>query len=167
MSAVSSVSPGKLSEEIKAYEMAHLTGQDKVLDCSLGILRASRVLYREPHSEIAKSLESVAERLSNLGRYNEALSFFKQTAEMRQELSGMPNVDLARALTNVGACLGYLGRHKEAKSYDLKALGMKREVFSPSHPNLACSFNNMGVTLGSLAAIPAEQFFRVSKIFLS
>ena len=65
----------------------------------------------------------------NLGKYTEALKYFKQTLQMQQALhEGESHDDVAIVLRNVGLAHQNLGNHAEALKYYQKARQMQQAL---------------------------------------
>jgi tetratricopeptide (TPR) repeat protein len=107
---------------------------------------------------LAAAVDTLASRLSALGRREEALEMSREALEIRQELpdagTGAPRPDLAGSLYNMGAILLALGRRKEALAPAQKAADMYREL-AVAHPDtfrtgLAMSLNSLAGTMSAL-----------------
>jgi tetratricopeptide (TPR) repeat protein len=106
----------------------------------------------------AALLTNLANRLSDLGRREEALSAAEEAVRHYRALAAVrPEVftaDLALSFNNLGAMLSALGRREEALTTAEEAVRLRRAL-AASHPdaftpNLAASLNNLGIMLSDL-----------------
>ncbi|MDG4766159.1 tetratricopeptide repeat protein [Solwaraspora sp. WMMD406] len=104
----------------------------------------------------ARLLGSLGNRLSEAGRWEEALDATVGAVTIRRRLAQAnpahePN--LAKSLNNLGIRLSNLGRQKGALNATVEAVTIRRRLAqaNPAHePNLAKSLNNLGVRLSDL-----------------
>jgi tetratricopeptide (TPR) repeat protein len=108
--------------------------------------------------DLAVSLNNLSNRLSDLGRREEALAAIEESVEIRRPLAAAnptayaPN--LAGALNNLSNCLSELGRREEA----LAAIEESVEAYRPLAaanpaalgPDLAMSLNSLSIRLSEL-----------------
>ncbi|KAF8340271.1 uncharacterized protein EI90DRAFT_2043378 [Cantharellus anzutake] len=112
--------------------------------------------------DLAESLNSLYNALSNLGRHSEALSFIEESAKLYRRLvvihpeSYTP--DLAMSLNNLRIALSDLGRHSEALPFIEESAKLYRQlvvVYPESYtPDLAASLNNLSNALSNLGRDP-------------
>jgi tetratricopeptide (TPR) repeat protein len=124
--------------------------------------RGRQLLVSQDNEQIgallALSLNNLAIRLSELGRYEEAFTTAQEAVAIRRELAtAHPDgfrPDLALALINLAPCLRGLGRHEEALTTAQEAVAIRGElaVARPDafRPALAVSLNNLAKRLSEL-----------------
>jgi tetratricopeptide (TPR) repeat protein len=108
--------------------------------------------------DLARSLNSLGNRLDALGRRQEALDATDEAVAIRRSLAAeQPDAfrpDLAKSLHNLGIRLDALGRRVEALDATEEAVGLYRSL-AAEQPNafradLASSLNNLGIRLNAL-----------------
>jgi tetratricopeptide (TPR) repeat protein len=108
--------------------------------------------------DLARSLNNMGNRLSALGRREEALQATQESVEILRQLAQQhPDAflpDLARSLNNMGKRLSALGRREEALLAAQEAVEIRRWVARQNPdaflPELASSFNTLGNILSAL-----------------
>ncbi|UJW32438.1 tetratricopeptide repeat-containing serine protease family protein [Saccharothrix sp. AJ9571] len=109
-------------------------------------------------SHLARGLNNLSNRLSELGRREEALDAITEAVEIRRRLAEQhPDAflpDLAGSLNNLSNRLSELGRREEALDAITEAVEIRRRL-AEQHPDaflpdLAGSLNNLAVRLGAL-----------------
>ncbi len=101
---------------------------------------------------LAMSLNNLGERLSVLGRWEEALEASQEATDIGRRLAeGRPDAflpDLARSLNNLGAMFSHLGRGEEALAATQEAVDIRRRLAEARPeaflPDLAVSLSNLG-----------------------
>ncbi|MFI6006414.1 tetratricopeptide repeat protein [Streptomyces sp. NPDC051366] len=115
-------------------------------------------------ADLATSLSSLGIRLSEVGRWGEALEAELEAVEIRRRLAdpitGNPAAyepDLAHSLCNLGAFLSAVGRRAEALEPELEAVVIYRRLADPvignpaaHEPDLARSLSNLGTLLSEV-----------------
>ncbi|CAF1157433.1 unnamed protein product [Adineta steineri] len=81
----------------------------------------------------------------NQGDYNEALSLYKQTLEIYQEIQPSDDLNLATTYNNIGQVQNNMGNYDEALSCYGKSLEIYQKILPEDHPSLATSYNNIGL----------------------
>jgi tetratricopeptide (TPR) repeat protein len=128
-----------------------------------GILERLRATTDPPdpsaHADMtASSLNNLGNRLSALGRHEEALASAQEAVDIRRRLAAArPDVytaALASSLNNLGNLLSALGRHEEALASAQEAVDIRRRL-AAARPeaytaDLAMSLNNLGNPLSDL-----------------
>ena len=100
-------------------------------------------------------LSSLGNRLSELGRYTEALQVIEEAITIRRELAAAEpdryRSDLTNSLVNLGVALAELGRLPEALTADREAVAIRRELAAADpdryRPDLAFSLANLAQRL--------------------
>ena len=162
---------GELDEEALAAVDAHLPLQSlslmdlslRVADWRAGLARALVAAIDEAPDATAEVREdalahhaarvgTLGNRLSNLGRREEALAASQEAVDLdRQLAAARPDAflpDLAGSLNNTGAMLSNLGRREEALAASQEAVDLYRQLAAARPdaflPDLATSLNNLG-----------------------
>ena len=114
-------------------------------------------------------LSSLGNRLSELGRYTEALPVIEEAITIRRELAAADpdryRADLTNTLVNLGVALAELGRLPEALAADGEAVAIRRELAADDpdryRPDLAFALANFGQRLFAMGrsaqAMPATE----------
>jgi tetratricopeptide (TPR) repeat protein len=110
-------------------------------------------------------LSSLGNRLSELGRYTEALPVAEEAVTIRRELAARSDryrPDLANSLVNLGVALSGLGRLAEALAADREAVAIRRKLAAANpdryRADLAFSLGNLGQKLFAMGrSVPALQ----------
>ncbi|WP_327371745.1 tetratricopeptide repeat protein [Streptomyces sp. NBC_01217] len=107
---------------------------------------------------LARALNSLASRLAELGRSEEALTAGTKAVAIREKLAAarpeefLP--DFAVSLNNLSADLAELGRHEEALEASVRAVEIREELAAARPevflPDFAVSLNNLSVGLAEL-----------------
>ena len=121
-------------------------------------LKAQRGNATAAVARAAVWLNNLANRLSALGRREEALKAAEEAVELGRVLAeAAPDIfvpDLALSLNNLANMLGALGRREEALKAAEEALGLRRALAEAAPdifiPDLAVSLNNLAVWLSDL-----------------
>jgi len=116
------------------------------------ILMIQKRIELEPdHPDIATSLNRLAVDLHNMGKYEEALPYYKQALEIRERLYREQNhSDLALSLSNLGLVLDAIGKREEALHYFKRALEMRQLCMEQDHPDITASLNNLAGALHNM-----------------
>ena len=104
----------------------------------------------EVHSDVAASLNNIGLVLSNLGRKDEALSYYMQSLVIKRKVYGDEHSDVAASLNNIGTVLSGLGKYQESLSYHEQSLVIYKKVYGEKHTHVAASLNNVGTVLRDL-----------------
>jgi Tetratricopeptide repeat len=109
-------------------------------------------------SVLARSLNNLANRLSELGQREQALERAQEAVQLYRELAATrPDAfrpDLARSLNNLAAMLSELGQREQALERAQEAVDIRRELAATRpdafRPDLAASLNNLAAMLSEL-----------------
>ena len=107
---------------------------------------------------LSMSLSNLGNRLSAIGKHEEALAAAQEAASLRRALAEKSpdtyNPDLAASLTNLGNCLSAIGKHEEALAATQEAASLRRALAEKSpdayNPDLAGILNNLGAFLNAI-----------------
>jgi tetratricopeptide (TPR) repeat protein/nucleoside phosphorylase len=146
---------------VLADEMESRVPEHTVTLRAVGAWASGRLLAELPednHAERARVLNNLGNRLSELGRREEALAAAREAVEHYRELARvqpdafLPN--LAGSLSNLGNRLSDLGRREEALAAAREAVEHYRELAQVQPdaflPGLATSLTNLGARLSEL-----------------
>ncbi len=96
---------------------------------------------------MAIDLNNLGEFYEKLGKSSEAISAYKRSIKVREEVcrkNGAYKERLARDYNNLALYIKGLGRLDEAESLYLKAIKMNSELGDEQKSNLAINYSNMG-----------------------
>lgn len=128
-----------------SHALSQLGKLKDALDCSLEALEIRQTKMKNKDGPaLARSLNSVATIYEDLGDYEKAHLFYKDSLKMRRRLFKEDHVELATSLNNKGVILGKLNRHEKSLKYYLLGLEMKKRLFGPEHSEVATSLSNAG-----------------------
>ncbi len=124
-------------------------------------LETRRAIYRDPHSDVANSLDNLAAVLMAQGRHGEAEVLLRESLDMLQQLHGNKHVAVASALQGLGAAFRSQGKYDEAEPMYRGALAIRRELLGGDHLDVAQSINSLALLLQNKNDLPAaESLFR-------
>lgn len=101
----------------------------------------------EYENQLAIDLNSLGEFYIKWGKNNEAVSAYKRSIKVREEVynkNGAYKDKLARDYNNLALLLKGMGRLDEAEPLYLKAIKMNSELGNEQRANLAINYSNMG-----------------------
>ena len=109
-------------------------------------------------AQLADSLNSLGNALSELGRYRPALDTYAEATVLLRTLAADDparyNPELARSLSSLGNAEGDLGRYQQALNAHTEATALRRTLAADDparyNPELARSLNNLGTTQSEL-----------------
>ncbi len=151
-----------------SYELESDCPEQTVALLELGVVATAQALayvaetggppQTEKLPERGRLLNNLGNRLSDLGRWEDALKATAEAVEIRRKLaSSRPDAflpDLAMSLNNVGNRLSNLGRREDALKATKEAVEHYRKLASSRPdaflPNVAGSLNNLGNMLSNL-----------------
>ena len=112
-----------------------------------GLLALSRHEHGERSLKTAAALDSLANLLADMGRYDEAEPLYRQALEIGREILGEQHPDYANGLNNLANLLTVTGRYEEAEPLYRRALEIGRETLGERHPDYANWLNNLAILL--------------------
>jgi tetratricopeptide (TPR) repeat protein len=129
------------------------TGWDKMGDLLLKIGQAEKalqiyeILLEQATTEIEKAqiYHQLGRAKDDLEEYDEALTVYKKSLKIRQQLLSSNHPDLAKSYNNIGVVYVNMGEYSKALFSHEKALEIRQQSLSPNHPHLGSSYNNIGV----------------------
>ena len=126
---------GRYSEAIPVAEKV-LTIREKVLG--------------PDHSDVAESLNNLAELYRTLGDYTKAEPFYKRSLAIYENVLGPEHPYVAISLNNLARLYHSLGAYTKAEPLYKRSLTIREKVLGPNHPDVAESLNNLAVLYKSL-----------------
>src|SRR2546426_6359306 len=112
------------------------------------LLKAHAILEKvEPPDQhaIYRSARRLAFSCDNLGKSEEAISFYEKAIAAGTQLEDIPYSDLGTMLNNVALIFRKSGRQKAAEPYYLHALRIYEKQLGPVHADVASVLNNLAV----------------------
>ncbi len=103
----------------------------------------------------AQRLDKDTVRLTEEGRFEQALAAARESLALREGLLGADDFRVSLSLTNLGTILQMAGRPREGIAPARRAVAIKRRVLGDGHPETAIAMNNLGTILEA-AGEPAE-----------
>jgi tetratricopeptide (TPR) repeat protein len=84
------------------------------------------------------------------GEYQEAIRFYENALEIRQNALPANHPDLAVSYSNIGLVYDNLGEYSKALSYQEKALEIREKTSPLNHLDSAVSYNNIGCVYNNM-----------------
>jgi tetratricopeptide (TPR) repeat protein len=81
----------------------------------------------------------------NQGEYQEAITFYEKSIEIKEKTLPPNHPKLAHSYNNISIVYQKMGDYSKALSYYEKDLEIQQQSLPPNHPKLAASYNNIGV----------------------
>ena len=100
----------------------------------------------------AEELNHEAERLSQQGRYAEAVPVMERVLAMREKFLGPEHPDTGAALNQLAMLYDAMGVYDKAIPLYRRALAICEKVLGPEHPITAISLNNLAVLYQTIGA---------------
>jgi serine/threonine protein kinase/tetratricopeptide (TPR) repeat protein len=125
-------------------------------------LALRRTLYGDDHSDIARSLNDLAEATYQQGNYSAAEALQRQALAMRRKLFGDENLEVAQSLNNLAESLrrqGFGDQRKLAAAEPLhrEALATRRKLLGNENLVVAESLYNLGSLLWRQGKYPEAE----------
>ncbi|XP_013420467.1 uncharacterized protein LOC106180851 [Lingula anatina] len=89
----------------------------------------------------------VGDVLYGMGKYKEALTYYKKSLEIQRENFGEKHPDTSWTYHKIGIALCDMGKYVEALSYYENSLEIKKEIFGEKHPDTATTYHGIGSAL--------------------
>lgn len=104
-------------------------------------------LFGESNTQVAQSLNNLAELYRSQGRYDEAKPLYQRALELNQRLLGYDHPEVANSLNNLALLYTSSGllqaHHDEAEKFYGQALELYQQSLGEKHPTVANSLNNL------------------------
>ncbi|CAF4002285.1 unnamed protein product [Adineta steineri] len=101
------------------------------------------------------------------GKYEEALSYFEKTLEIRQQSLPLNFTDLADSYDDLGSVHDDMGNYPTALSSHEKALEIRQQTLPPNHLDLASSYNNISNVHNNMGNYPKALSFQKKALEIS
>jgi tetratricopeptide (TPR) repeat protein len=88
------------------------------------------------------------------GEYEEAITFYEKSLEIKQKTLPPNHLSFASTYNNIGAVYQNMGDYSKALSSYEKALEIDQQSLPPNHPDLAHSYNNIGAVCQNMGDYP-------------
>ena len=104
-------------------------------------------LLGEKHPDTLDAMNNLALMLSDLGRYDNALTMQEKVLALRKEILGENHPDTIGAIGNLALTLSYLGHYDDALNFQEKALKLFKKILGEKRPDTLDAMNNLALTL--------------------
>ncbi|WP_206069815.1 tetratricopeptide repeat protein [Nodosilinea sp. P-1105] len=95
------------------------------------------------HSDVATSLNNLAELYRAMGRYGEAEPLYLRALAIYEQQLGADHPSVAISLNNLAALYYAMGRYGEAEPLYERSLAIREHQLGADHPDVANSLNNL------------------------
>ena len=107
----------------------------EVVKLLMGKIEKHEKLFEKEQLRTTNSLNFLAEKLYDQGRYAETDSLYRRMIESHEKLLRRINLDLANSLSNLAEMLHDQGKYTEAESLYRRALRTREQHLGPYNPN--------------------------------
>jgi serine/threonine-protein kinase len=125
------------------WDLRDLAKSEKLYREALQIHRAA---FGDLDLRVAADRRSLTLALRNLGRYDEALTEAKASAEIYERILGAQHPDVGSALITLGTTQYHMAHYAEAEATLRRGVGIARSSLG-NNPATAASMNNLGLML--------------------
>ena len=94
-------------------------------------------------SEVLMETYRQGQALEKAGRYEQAISFYREALELGEREFGPNDPTTATLLTNLARLYRAQGRYEAAEPLYERALAIDEKALGPEHPDVASSLNNL------------------------
>jgi tetratricopeptide (TPR) repeat protein len=105
-------------------------------------------------SEKAPIYHQIAMGKDEQGEYEEAITFYEKSLEIKQKTLPPNDLSFANTYNNIGMVYQNMGNYPKALSYYEKDLEISQKSLPPNHPDLAASYNNIGIVYQNMGDHP-------------
>ncbi|CAF1520772.1 unnamed protein product [Adineta ricciae] len=91
---------------------------------------------------------------SQRGQYEEAITLFRKSLELRLTSYSPNHPDVAVSYNNIGIAYRSMGDYPKALSSYEQALNIQLQSLPPNHPDVAVSYNNIGIASSDMGDYP-------------
>jgi serine/threonine protein kinase/tetratricopeptide (TPR) repeat protein len=117
---------------------------DKAESLARGALQTRIDVLGDNHIEVSKSLNSVANVLSERNDYDEARIIYERSLAINEKIYGSDHLKVADILNNLGYVLSGQGDFDGAIRSIKRALEIREKVLGPDDENVANTLNSLG-----------------------
>ncbi|MBK6958450.1 MAG: tetratricopeptide repeat protein [Nitrosomonas sp.] len=104
----------------------------------------------QEHSDVATSLNNLAELYRTQGQYEKAEPLYQRALTIRVKALGSDHSDVATSLNNLAVLYFSLGQYDKAEPLYQRSLVIKEKALGPDHPDVALGLSNLAVLYNSL-----------------
>jgi tetratricopeptide (TPR) repeat protein len=101
------------------------------------------------HSDVAKSLNNLANLCADRGQYARAEPLCRRALAIRRKALGPGHRDVAESANNLAALYAGQGKYKKAERLYKRALAIWKKALGPEDPDVAYSLNGLGTFYNS------------------
>ncbi len=102
------------------------------------------------HSDVAKTLYTLAMLYNILGDYTEAEPLYRRSLAINEKAVGPEHPEVASILNSLAGLYIDLGDYAKAKPLSKRSLAIREKILGSNHPDVAESLNNLAVIYTSL-----------------
>ena len=95
------------------------------------------------HPTLARIYNNLAGMYQDMGRYEEALSWYERSLEIKLEQVGERHLDIATIYNNLATLYQEMKEYEKALALFNQSLEIKLEQLGERHPDVATSYNNL------------------------
>lgn len=114
-------------------------------------LKVAEDTFGSDHSNVAISLNSLAELYISKGNYSEIESLYKRALDIVEKALGPDHPDVAISLMNLAELYYNQGRYTEAEPLYKRSLEILEEVLGPDHPEVVTMLEHMAALYKMIA----------------
>ena len=145
----------------KSADLARQGKYDEALPVALEAVRAAAATFGSTHSNVATSLNDLAQLYHKLGKYTEAELLLRRALAIYEKALGPDHLYLATSMNNLAKLYYDQGKYAEAEPLYRRGLEITEKVRGPEHPDVGSSLNDLAtlyMTQGRYAE--AEPLFK-------
>jgi CHAT domain-containing protein/Flp pilus assembly protein TadD len=127
----------------KAIQLYEQGKYDEAVPLAEQALVIRKRVLGDRHSDVAVSLNNLAELHRNQGRYEKAEPLYLESLELLKSLLGNLHPNVATNLNNLALLYASQGRYEKAEPLYLESLRLRKSLLGDRHPDVAVSLNNL------------------------
>ncbi len=132
---------------------------DLALPWYIADLQHAKKRFGEIHSNVAKSLNNLAELYRKQGKYETAQPLYLESLTIEKQLFGEAHPYLATTLNNLALLYREQGKYQKAEQLFTRVVAMDKKFLGSIHPDLAISLNNLALVYRDQGKHEAELLF--------
>ena len=102
---------------------------------------------------------NIANRLSEIGKYNEALEIYYQVHKIRTDILGTNHPSTLNTKNNIANCLSNMGKYKEALEIYYQVDKIRTDILGTNHPSTLNTKFNIVIFLRKMKANEKGNWF--------
>jgi tetratricopeptide (TPR) repeat protein/CHAT domain-containing protein len=142
------------AEVVRLYQAGKYAEATKVAERLLAI--REKVLGPE-HTDVARSLNNLAEVYRAQGRNAEAEPLYRRSLAIREKALGLEHPDVAIVLDNLAELYRAQGRYADAVPLYRRSLAIVENALGSEHPRVATALNNLAALYQAQARYPEAE----------